>query len=260
MYVAVGKVAEQGHQLIQMYKTDQVSQRILPFSINMDPIKFFYYYVVGANDGGGGSEFLLVRYGDECFYNKISLLHFIIFFLLGGLTVLIVGGVQFKDEAGLSNLKYHFLIAGGVLIILGIVLLVVKCACFRKPIPNEDEEMMEDFGHTKTVGEKEQPVKDLKSPNNSDSTPPQPPHLSVTITPASLTSVTSSRSRTPSMKETGLGTLEENQALTQDSPTSKTPTRDRRPSGQSSKGLKNQSDTSTLIKDSRPLKCQEGHQ
>ena len=35
-----------------------------------------------------------VRYGDECFFGKVSLLHFIVFFLLGGLTVLIVGAVQ----------------------------------------------------------------------------------------------------------------------------------------------------------------------
>ena len=34
------------------------------------------------------------RYGDECFYGKMSLLHFIVFFFLGGLTVLIVGAVQ----------------------------------------------------------------------------------------------------------------------------------------------------------------------
>jgi len=35
-----------------------------------------------------------VRYGDECFYGKVSLLHFIVFFFLGGITVLIVGAVQ----------------------------------------------------------------------------------------------------------------------------------------------------------------------
>ena len=39
-----------------------------------------------------------VRYGDECFYGKVSLLHFIVFFLLGGLTVLIVGAVQVTHE------------------------------------------------------------------------------------------------------------------------------------------------------------------
>ena len=35
-----------------------------------------------------------VRYGDDCFDGKLSLLHFIVFFFLGGLTVLIVGAVQ----------------------------------------------------------------------------------------------------------------------------------------------------------------------
>ena len=46
-----------------------------------------------------------VRYGDECFYGKASLLHFVIFFLLGGLTVLIVGLVQLKKEATLNIFK-----------------------------------------------------------------------------------------------------------------------------------------------------------
>ena len=35
-----------------------------------------------------------VRYGDDCFDGKLSLLHFIVFFFLGGVTVLIVGAVQ----------------------------------------------------------------------------------------------------------------------------------------------------------------------
>ena len=35
-----------------------------------------------------------VRYGDDCFDGKLSLLHFIVFFFLGGLTVLVVGAVQ----------------------------------------------------------------------------------------------------------------------------------------------------------------------
>ena len=201
--------------------------------------------VSGVN-GGDGSVFLVVRYGDECFYDKLSLLHFIVFFLLGGLTVLVVGAVQFKDEAGLSNLKYHFLVAGSVLIAIGVLLLVVKCACFRIPLPNEDEEMMEDFG-AKPSEEKELSNKDLNSPYGSMAT--KPPHLSVTITPASLTSAASSRSRTPPMKEDEPGTPEEKYALTQKSPTS-TPRstrttssndRDRRSSHESIQCLKSQS-------------------
>ena len=50
------------------------------------------------------------RYGDECCGKKISLLHFIVFFFLGGLTLLIVGVVQFKEEAGLHHARHHFLV------------------------------------------------------------------------------------------------------------------------------------------------------
>ena len=46
-----------------------------------------------------------IRYGDECFYGKVSLLHFIIFFLLGGLTVLIVGAVQVNVAQNCSAVK-----------------------------------------------------------------------------------------------------------------------------------------------------------
>ena len=51
----------------------------------------------------------------------------------GGLTLTVVGAVQFKSEAGLGHLKHHFLAAGGVLLVAGLLLLIVKCACFRKP-------------------------------------------------------------------------------------------------------------------------------
>ena len=37
---------------------------------------------------------VILMYGDECCYAKVSLLHFIVFFFLGGLTVIIVGFVQ----------------------------------------------------------------------------------------------------------------------------------------------------------------------
>jgi hypothetical protein len=77
------------------------------------------------------------RYGDECFYGKVSLLQFIVFFFLGGLTVLIVGAVQFKKEAGLSYLRFHFVVTGAILIGVGLLLLVIKCACFRIALPEE---------------------------------------------------------------------------------------------------------------------------
>merc|ERR1719232_1127880 len=64
------------------------------------------------------------RYGDECFYGKLSLLHFIIFFFLGGLTVLIVGAVQYKKEAGLFSYRHSIIIAGVILIAVGIILLI----------------------------------------------------------------------------------------------------------------------------------------
>ena len=86
------------------------------------------------------------RYGDECCDSKASLLHFIVLFLLGGITVLIVGAVQFKHEAGLWDLRYHFMFVGALLLTVGIVLLIVKCLWFRIPIPimdlieEEDEE------------------------------------------------------------------------------------------------------------------------
>ncbi len=36
---------------------------------------------------------------------QVSLLHFVVFFLLGGVTVIVVGAVQFKEEAGWSELR-----------------------------------------------------------------------------------------------------------------------------------------------------------
>ena len=51
-----------------------------------------------------------------------------------------MGAVQFKKEAGLSNLRYHFLVAGGILVVLGLVLLVVKCVFFRVPLPDDYED------------------------------------------------------------------------------------------------------------------------
>lgn len=75
----------------------------------------------------------------------MSLLHFIIFFLLSGLTITVVGAVQFKHDAGLTYLRYHFLFVGAILMTVGIVLLVVKCIWFRIPYPiiayiDEDDE------------------------------------------------------------------------------------------------------------------------
>ena len=39
---------------------------------------------------------VVLMYGDECCYAKVSLLHFIVFFILGGITVIIIGAVQVR--------------------------------------------------------------------------------------------------------------------------------------------------------------------
>ena len=40
---------------------------------------------------------VVLMYGDECCYAKVSLLHFIVFFFLGGITVMIIGAVQVNE-------------------------------------------------------------------------------------------------------------------------------------------------------------------
>ena len=45
------------------------------------------------------------RYGDECWGGRVSLLHFMVIFLLAGVTILIVGAVQYKDEAELFKFR-----------------------------------------------------------------------------------------------------------------------------------------------------------
>ena len=66
------------------------------------------------------------------------------------------GAVQFKKEAGLSSLRYHFLVAGGILVAIGCLLLVIKCACFRIPLPDEFDENDDDFPLSPQIGEKHQ--------------------------------------------------------------------------------------------------------
>lgn len=47
----------------------------------------------------------------------------------------IVGAVQFKQEAGLTSYRYHFLVVGAGLVLLGFALLLVKCVWFRTAYP-----------------------------------------------------------------------------------------------------------------------------
>ena len=56
-------------------------------------------------------------------------------FFLAGLTVVVIGAVQFKEEAGLAQLRYHFVVAGLVLLLLGSGLAVVKWVWFRTAYP-----------------------------------------------------------------------------------------------------------------------------
>ena len=52
---------------------------------------------------------------------------------------------QFKKDAGLTGFRYHFLWTGGSLVAVGFLLLVVKCACFRNPLPDEYADDIDDF-------------------------------------------------------------------------------------------------------------------
>ena len=74
---------------------------LITYKIHIINWKIWFLGIESVDDLDGIS----VHYGDECFYDKVSLLHFVIFFLLGGLTVLIVGLVQLKKEASLNFFK-----------------------------------------------------------------------------------------------------------------------------------------------------------
>ena len=57
-----------------------------------------HLHLTNGDLGVSAAESAEVRYGDECIGGRVSLLHFIVFFLLGGLTVLIVGAVQVNQS------------------------------------------------------------------------------------------------------------------------------------------------------------------
>jgi len=69
-------------------------------------------------------------YGDECCEGKCSLLHFVVVLILAGVTILIVGVVQYKEEAELFKFRKLIVLSACAVLITGCVLFVIKCACF----------------------------------------------------------------------------------------------------------------------------------
>ena len=59
--------------------------------------------------------------------------------------MLIVGAVQYKKEAGLFSYRHSIIIAGVILIAVGIILLIIKCICFRVPILEEYDDDQDEF-------------------------------------------------------------------------------------------------------------------
>ena len=72
---------------------------------------------------------MLGRYGDECCGGRVSLLHFIVVFFMAGITALIVGAVQYKEEATLHDFRKYIVAVGCAIILAGarFRLSVVKC-------------------------------------------------------------------------------------------------------------------------------------
>ena len=110
------------------------------------------------------------------------------------------------------------MIGGGVLMGLGVILLIIKCVFFRKPIYYEDEdedEMIAEKVAAAAIEKKS--AKSSAEAKNGDSSMPNP-HLAITITPASDGSQGGSRVPiSPSkciQKEIETCTKEEAEALT----------------------------------------------
>lgn len=73
------------------------------------------------------------RYGDECWGGRVSLLHFMVIFLLAGVTILIVGAVQYKEEAELFKFRKIIITIGFSVLGTGFLLFFIKCVCFCQP-------------------------------------------------------------------------------------------------------------------------------
>jgi len=70
------------------------------------------------------------RYGDECCEGKCSLLHFVVVLILAGVTILIVGVVQYKEEAELFKFRKLIVLSACAVLATGVLLFIIKCACF----------------------------------------------------------------------------------------------------------------------------------
>ena len=89
------------------------------------------------------------------------------------------------------------MIAGGILMAFGLILLVVKCLFFRKPIyedEDDEDEMMTEKEAAAALDKKT--VKSSTGAKNGESVTSnmKQPHLAITITPASDGSQTATRS------------------------------------------------------------------
>ena len=88
-----------------------------------------------------------------------------------------------------SNYRYKIMIAGGVLMGLGVILLIIKCAFFRKPIYDEDDEDEDEIMAEKEAAaaiEKKCTKSSAEAKHGESSMlSSKHPHLSITITPAS---------------------------------------------------------------------------
>ena len=113
-----------------------------------------------------------------------------------------------------NNFRYKIIISGGVLMGLGLVLLIIKCIFFRKPLYYEDDDEDEMMAVKEAAAAIER--KAAKTAESKNGGGNKHPHLAITITPASDASQQSGI-KSPSkgvQKETENCTKEEIEALT----------------------------------------------
>ena len=114
----------------------------------------------------------------------------------------------------IHHFRYKIIISGGVLMGLGLVLLIIKCIFFRKPLYYDDDDEDEMMAEKEAAAAIER--KSAKSAESKNGGGNKHPHLAITITPASDGSQQSGI-KSPSkgvQKETENCTKEEIEALT----------------------------------------------